>query len=102
LFDLVTDRFGEIDAGRRSFPAFADIDGDGDDDLLLGREEGNVLLYRREGVGADAEPVFVLDSSFTLPLPNYSTPSVVDIDGDGDLDVFSGGLSGGLIFLEGR
>jgi len=102
LFDLVSDRFGGIDGGRRSFPAFADVDGDGDDDLLLGREEGGVLLYRREGSAADADPLFVLDSTFTLPLPNYSTPSLVDIDGDGDLDVFSGGLGGGLIFLEGR
>ncbi len=101
-FDLVTDRFAEIDAGRRSFPTFADVDGDGDDDLLLGREEGGVLLYRREGSAADADPLFVLDSTFTLPLPRYSTPSVVDIDADGDLDVFSGGLGGGLIFFEGR
>ena len=101
-FDLVSDRFGGIDAGRRSFPAFADVDGDGDDDLLLGREQGGVLLYRREGSPADVDPVFVLDSTFTLLLPNYSTPSLVDIDADGDLDVFSGGLGGGLIFLEGR
>jgi hypothetical protein len=101
-FELVTDRFGEIDAGRRSFPTFADVDGDGDEDLLLGREEGGVLLYRREGSATDADPVFVLDPTFTLPLPTYSTPSLVDIDGDGDLDVFSGGLGGGLIFLEGR
>ncbi len=101
-FELVSDRFGEIDVGRRSFPTFADIDGDGDEDLLLGREEGGVLLYRRVGSTADADPLFVLDSTFTLPLPNYSTPSLVDIDGDGDLDVFSGGRGGGLIFLEGR
>ena len=102
LFELVTDHFGDIDVGRRSFPAFADVDGDGDEDLLLGREEGGVLLYRREGSAANGEPLFVLDSTFTLPLPRYSTPSLVDIDGDGDLDVFSGGLGGGLIFLEGR
>ena len=102
LFELVTDHFGDIDVGRRSFPAFADVDGDGDEDLLLGREEGGVLLYRREGSAANGEPIFVLDSTFTLPLPRYSTPSLVDIDGDGDLDVFSGGLGGGLIFLEGR
>jgi uncharacterized protein (DUF2141 family) len=101
-FDLVSDRFGEIDAGRRSFPAFADVDGDGDEDLLLGREEGGVLLYWRAGSATDADPLFVPDSTFTLPLPRYSTPSVVDIDGDGDLDVFSGGLGGGLIFFEGR
>ena len=101
-FELVSDRFGEIDVGRRRFPTFADVDGDGDEDLLLGREEGGVLLYLRVGSTADGEPVFVLDSTFTLPLPRYSTPSLVDIDGDGDLDVFSGGLGGGLIFLEGR
>ena len=99
-FELVSDNFLEIDAGRRSFPTFADMDGDGDEDLLLGRESGGVLLYLREG--GTGEPVFVQDSTFTLSLPNYSTPSVVDIDGDGDLDVFSGGLSGGVIFLENR
>ena len=101
-FELVSDRFGEIDVGRRSFPTFADIDGDGDEDLLLGREAGGMLLYRREGSAADVDPVFVQDSSFTLRLPSYSTPSLVDIDGDGDLDLFSGGLGGGLIFLQGR
>ena len=99
-FELVSDNFLEIDAGRRSFPTFADMDGDGDEDLLLGRESGGVLLYLREG--GTGEPVFVQDSTFTLSLPNYSTPSIVDIDGDGDLDVFSGGLSGGVIFLENR
>ena len=99
-FELVSDKFQAIDVGRRSFPTFADMDGDGDDDLLLGREAGGVLLYLREGGGAD--PVFVQDSTFTLSLPNYSTPSVVDIDADGDLDVFSGGLAGGLVFMENR
>ena len=101
-FDLVTDRFAGIDVGRRSFPTFADVDGDGDQDLLIGRQEGGVLLYRREGSAMDADPLFVLDSTFTLPLPTYSTPAFVDIDGDGDLDLFSGGLGGGLIFFEGR
>ncbi len=99
-FELVSDNFQGMDAGRRSFPTFADMDGDGDEDLLLGREAGGLLLYRREGGTAD--PVFVQDSTFTLTLPNYSTPSVVDIDGDGDLDVFSGSLGGGLVMMENR
>ena len=99
-FELVSDNFLSIDAGRRSFPSFADMDGDGDEDLLLGREAGGVLLYRREGGSTD--PEFVQDTTFTLPLPNYSTPAVVDIDADGDLDVFSGGLAGGLVLLENR
>ena len=97
-FELVSDKFQDIDAGRRSFPIFADMNEDGKKDLLLGREPGGVLLYIREGNTTD--PVFVQDSTFTLPLPNYSTPSVADIDGDSDLDIFSGGLAGGVIFLE--
>ena len=97
-FELVSDKFQDIDAGRRSFPVFADMNEDGKKDLLLGREPGGVLLYIREGNTTD--PVFVQDSTFTLPLPNYSTPSVADIDGDSDLDIFSGGLAGGVIFLE--
>ncbi len=100
IFELVSDKFLGIDAGRRSFPSFADMDGDGDEDLLLGREAGGLLLYLREGGATD--PEFVQDSTFTLPLPNYSTPSVVDIDADGDLDVFSGALGGGLVLMENR
>ena len=50
--------------------------------------------------GGGVNPEFVQDSTFTLPLPNYSTPSVVDIDADGDLDVFSGALAGGLFLME--
>ncbi len=99
-FELVSDRFDEIDIGRRSFPTFADVDDDGDVDMVVGREVGGTLLFRNEGSRQEAS--FVVDSSFVVPLPPFSTPKFVDIDGDGDLDLFSGGVAGGVVFFEKR
>jgi len=102
-FELVSDNFGGIDAGRRSVPALHDIDGDGDLDLLLGSEAGGLQVYRNDGLDPETgAPRFVADDTFSLPLHRYGTPVFVDLDGDGDEDVVAGGLSGGLVFFENR
>ncbi len=100
VFELVSDEFYDIDVGRRSFPTFVDRDEDGDLDLVLGKEEPGLLYFRNAGSPKVAE--FVRDSSFAIPVPAYSTPVFVDIDADGDLDFFSGGNAGGLVFYENR
>ena len=96
-FELVSDTFASIDAGRRSHPAFLDIDGDGDFDLLLGNEAGGAILYRNDG--STTEPSFTRVDSFELPLPHMGSPVFVDLDGDGRLEIVAGGLSGGLVFF---
>lgn len=97
-FDLVSDKFEGIDVGRRSVPRFSDLDGDGDQDLILGRESGGALLFMNEGTAE--VPMFVESGVLPAPLPILATPYFVDIDADGDLDVFSGGLGGGLLFFQ--
>ena len=98
LFELVSDNFDDIDVGRRSAPTFADLDGDGDQDMMLGREGKGIALYRN--VGTAREPMFQDSGSLDLPLPIYAVPTFFDIDGDGDQDLFSGGLGGGLAYYE--
>ncbi|MDX1740243.1 MAG: FG-GAP-like repeat-containing protein, partial [Rhodothermales bacterium] len=109
-FVFVSDEYGGIDVGRRSFPVFEDVDDDGDYDLLLGKAKGGLLAYRN--VGTPQEPRFaeVAESTadrpfgrlLALPLPPYSTPLFFDLDGDGDRDVLSGGQGGGLMYWERR
>ena len=70
-------------------PIFADLDNDGDNDLLLGDYD---LLVFVENTGTPAAPAFGAPkmSPFGIQTPSdglYYVPSVADLDQDGDLDL---------------
>ena len=99
-FVLVDDKYGGIDAGRRSVPTLVDIDTDGDFDLVVGSEAEGLKLYRNNGTLREAD--FVLDETFDVPMHPFSAPIFTDVDGDGDADLFVGGIGGGLLYFENR
>ena len=99
-FILVDDKYGGIDAGRRSVPTLVDIDADGDFDLVVGSEAEGLKLYRNNGTLREAN--FVLDETFDVPVHPFSAPIFTDVDGDGDADLFVGGIGGGLLYFENR
>jgi len=99
-FELVTERLDDVKAVRRSAPALYDIDGDGLLDLVLGQEASPTLAFRN--TGSRTNPKFASYDGFALDLPHVSTPRFVDLNGDGKLDVMSGSVSGGLVFLRGK
>jgi hypothetical protein len=91
------------DAGDRSKPALGDIDRDGDLDLVAGEYDGTFLYYQNTGDATN--PIFALQPSNSNPLDGedvglQSAPSIVDLDGDGDLDVVSTDFSGSFAYFE--
>ncbi|MDX1903599.1 MAG: T9SS type A sorting domain-containing protein [Thermonemataceae bacterium] len=80
-----------------TYPTFADLDNDGDKDLILGTYGGDILFYRR-GVDDYGAGVYELVSNDSDASPfkdlgfayGYASPTFADIDNDGDLDMLVG------------
>jgi hypothetical protein len=99
-FELVSDEYAGIRAERRSAPALADWDADGDLDLLLGTEREGVLVYMNVG---DARAPRFEGPAPLVPsrvAPAYTVPLPMDMDADGDLDLLVGGAGGGVHYYE--
>jgi hypothetical protein len=86
------------DIGAFSAPALSDLDGDGDLDLVIGTEDGPLLIYRN--TGSATAPTFEEESgSMVSARRRETTPALGDLDGDGDPDLVVGNQSGGLLFF---
>ena len=93
-YELIDDKFGGIDVGRRSAPTLTDLDADGDLDLVIGSEAEGLALFRN--LGTPEAPRFEADDSFDPAVHPFATPAFADLDGDGTLDLFVGGVGGGV------
>ena len=86
-----------IDAGSDSTPQFADMDDDGDFDLVVGNRDGDIFYF--ENTGSAAGPAFTQRTGFDNPFLGawagyYIAADFADLDGDGVTDLVTGSQAG--------
>jgi hypothetical protein len=97
-----------IDVGEFSTVSFADVDRDGDTDLVAGAADGTLKFL--ENMGTGNMPIFVRDDTF---FEGYypesiagglerSAPALGDLDSDGDFDIVLGHSGGSLYYMENK
>ncbi len=90
--------YGLADVGFGASPSFVDIDGDGDLDALIGERYGNTLLHLN--TGSASNPAFATATTNPYGLSDvgtFASLSLIDIDGDGDLDALIGERNGNVV-----
>jgi hypothetical protein len=96
-----TNPFGLVNTLSISIPTAADMDNDGDIDLLVGEIYGSMTYFENTGTPTTpsfAGPVqnpFGLSSTYLI-----AAPTCADIDNDGDMDILVGEYYGNLQFFE--
>ncbi len=98
LVSGLTDVYGNTI--QNIIPTAGDLDGDGLVDLVIGASSGDVFFLKNTGV-VNGVPTFT-NEGVLIDVSNLyaAAPALVDIDGDGDLDLFIGYSNGEVDFYE--
>lgn len=83
-----------IHAARGLVPTFYDLNADGRQEMLVGTEEGRLLLFDHDGT--------LLDGDFLQYDKTWSAPCLFDVDQDGAVDLVVGNATGRLSFYKGK
>lgn len=88
---------------KRAYPSPCDLNTDGNMDIVCGSADGNIYIYYGTGFKTNYElaaATYITDEA-GVPINTgaYSSPAVVDFEGDGATDIITGSEDGTIYFL---
>jgi hypothetical protein len=83
------------------YPTFGDIDGDNDDDMIIGHKKGTLMFFENiAGPGQVPDYNTPVEDFQNINVGAYSTPQLFDLNADGLLDLIIGKQTGMLNYYE--
>ncbi len=89
------------DVGLYAYPNFCDLDADGDQDIVVGRDIHGFVYYQNNGTPQSG--MWEVNESVFTGIGNdtyWNSPGLTDINGDGTIDLIFGTAAGPLHYYE--
>ena len=92
-FQLVNSDFGNMRQLNKQalYPAFADLDGDGQSEMICGCIDGTLILWKNNQITANF---------LNIDVGDYATPQLFDLDQDGKMDLLIGNRRGVIAYYK--
>jgi hypothetical protein len=102
-FQLVDNDYANVSALAGNtlnyHPTFGDIDGDSDQDMLLGTSDGRMFHFINEAAaGTAANFVFSSPNFQNIDIGTFAAPQLFDVDVDGLIDLLIGNREGRILY----